>query len=466
MKKKFTSIACGLSTVSLLAFALVACDSDSPSAPAESTTCNCNTASSSSCDGVPESSGGDERPVSSSSSSSEKTICVDIEKMCRPCKGDDCPTTATPCSSCDDWPIGHEAPQCNTGEIYICNQFHAWSATGLYEGYLEEMATDVKVESRTGAALTPRVLKVVNADSSVTFRDDGANIYNIFAVDGVKGILSGDTLNVKILYPDSAYNGSSKQGVITFTLSKAFANVTKFKYLEATAKPIFEEVSSSSSVIASSSSWKVECITMSKLCPPCDDDDCPIPFMPCNQCYGMYGAETYDCETNERYVCSRFDTWDQTCMNITDSTGSSAEDSCEYNFAAWLDCKTNKPFVCKEGHWERLPDEYSWLHQKCDSGENNRSVYVEYETEKGSIAKVRLGFYCNGISWQRSSTSQPERSRCEIELDKVTVDGKTYQCIGGEWEVYQKCDELKVECGYTAEELCNDYGIERYCSKS
>ena len=188
--------------------------------------------------------------------------------------------------------------------------------------------------------------------------------------------------------------------------------------------------------------------------------------MPCNQCYGMYGAETYDCETNERYVCSKFDTWDRTCLNLTDSSGNIAKDSCEYGFGAWLDCKTDKPFVCREGRWERLPEEYSWVHQKCDGSETSKSAYIEYDTEKGSIAKVRLGFYCNGIYWQQSATSTPERGHCEIEGDKVTINEKTYQCVGGEWEVYQKCDELKVECGYTAEELCNDYGIERYCSKS
>jgi hypothetical protein len=305
----------------------------------------------------------------------------------------------------------------------------------LYEGYFEEMATDVKAERRNGSAVIPRVLKVVNADSSVTFRDDGIRIFNGFVVDGVKGILSGDTVNVKILYPDSAYNVPSEQGVLTFTLSKAFANVKKFKYLESTAKPVFEEEKSSSSVAVSSSSWKVDCITMSRLCPPCDGDDCPTPFMPCNQCYGMYGAETNDCETNERYICSRFDTWDQTCSNMTDSTGNIAEDSCSTDLITRLDCKTNKPFVCKDGRWESLPEEYSWIHQKCDSSGTSRSIAVEYGTEKGSVVKTSAGFYCNGIYWQQSAINLPERIHCEIEDDKVTISGKTYQCIGGRWEL-------------------------------
>ncbi len=285
MKKKITSIACGLSAVSLLAFTMLACDSDSPVvAP-----CNCEVQSSSSHEGAPESSGDEVQFVGSSSV--ELPASSSAEKM--------------PESSSD------------------------------------------------------------NVESSSS-----------------------------------------------------------------------ETVASSSSVIASSSSWNVKCITMSNLCPPCDDDDCPIPFMPCNQCYGMYGAETYDCETNERYICSRYDAWDRTCLNLTDSTGIIAEDSCGLNLGAWLDCKTNKPFVCKEGRWERLPEEYSWVHQKCDSSETSRSVSIEFDTEKGSIAQVLLGFYCNGIYWQQSATSTPERSSCEIEGDKVTVKGKTYQCIGGSWDVF------------------------------
>lgn len=286
MKKKSTSIACGLSAVSLLAFALVACDSESPSAAP----CNCNVPSSSSCEGVPESSSDEMQPVSSSS----------VEEQPESSSTEELPTSSS---------------------------------------------------------------DVVESSSS-------------------------------------------------------------------------ETVASSSSVIASSSSWNVGCITMSNLCPTCDDDYCPIPFMPCNQCYGMYGAETYDCETNERYVCSKFDTWDRTCLNLTDSSGNIAEDTCEYGFGAWLDCNTDKPYVCKEGRWERLPEEYSWVHQKCDSSETSRSVSIEFDTEKGSTVNVRLGFYCNGIYWQQSATSTPERGRCEIEEDKVTISEKTYQCIGGSWDVF------------------------------
>ena len=458
MKKKNTSIACGLSAVSLLAFALAACETENLSAPAGNTTCNCDAQSSSSCDGVPESSGeidiasssGEVLPNSSETVASSETVssssvvapigtgidetCLDMLKMCPPGEdeGDDIPHF--PCNSCIS-SHGEDRFECNTGELYVCGTGGTWTSTGLTEENLMEMATDVKAEPPTGAALTPRIVKVVNADGSVTFRDEGAKIYNDVVVAGVRGILSGDILYVKFLYPELPYYSGSQQGVVTFTLSKDFANVKQYRYIENVfqLKSVVEEKISSSSVAASSSSRKVECITMSRLCPPCDGDDCPISSMPCSQCYNNYGAETYDCETNERYVCSRFDTWDRTCYNLTDSNGNIAEDSCSLNYGAWLDCKTNKPFVCKEGRWKRLPEEYSWVHQKCDSSETDRQINIEYETEKGSIAKVSSVFSCDGVSWRQGGTTTLDRSLCKIEDDKVTIKGKTYRCINGEW---------------------------------
>ena len=432
MKKKFTSIASGLSAVSLLAFTLAACDSENISAPTGGTPCACETQSSSSCDGIPESSGetdiassSDEvLPNSSETTTSSETVtssetessssvvapigtgidetCLDMLKMCPPGEdeGDDIPHF--PCNSCIS-SHGEDRFECNTGELYVCGTSGTWTSTGLTEDNLMEMATDVKAEPPTGAALTPRIVKVVNADGSVTFRDEGAKIYNDVVVAGVRGILSGDILYVKFLYPELPYYSGSQQGVVTFTLSKDFANVKQYRYIENVfqLKSVVEEKMSSSSVAASSSSRKVECITMSKLCPPCDGDDCPISAMPCSQCYNNYGAETYDCETNERYICSRFDTWDRTCYNLTDSNGNIAEDTCSLNFGAWLDCKTNKPFVCAEGRWQRMPEEYSWVHQKCDSSETDRNIAIEYETKDGSVAKVALGYHCDGVYWQR-----------------------------------------------------------------
>lgn len=269
MKKKLTSIASGLSAISLLAFALVACSDDSSSVSSEprcealdpecgfteEELCDrgyvqyCKNAISSSSATVESSS---ETVTSSETVSSSSVVepigtgidetCLDMSNMCPPCEDEDCPTPFFPCNSCQNL-FAREHFECNTGELYVCGNTGTWSPTGLTEENLLEMATDVKAEPPTGAAVTPRVVKVVNADGSVTFRDDGANIYNDFVVGGVRGILTGDTLYVKILYPGSPYNGSFQQGIITFTLSKDFANVKYYRYIEDVykKKTIFEE---------------------------------------------------------------------------------------------------------------------------------------------------------------------------------------------------------------------------------
>ena len=296
MKKKITSVACGLSAVSLLAFALVACETENLSAPTGGTPCACETQSSSSCDGIPESSGeadvassSDEAlPNSSETVASSETVtssetessssvvtpigtgidekCLDMLKMCPPGEdeGDDIPHF--PCNSCIS-SHGEDRFECNTGELYVCGTGGTWTSTGLTEENLMEMATDVKAEPPTGAALTPRIVKVVNADGSVTFRDEGAKIYNDVVVAGFRGILSGDILYVKFLYPELPYYSGSQQGVVTFTLSKDFANVKQYRYIENVfqTKSVFEEKLSSSSIAVSSSRRMVECITMSQL---------------------------------------------------------------------------------------------------------------------------------------------------------------------------------------------------------
>ena len=174
MKKKFTSIASGLSAVSLLAFALAACVSENISAPTGNTTCNCDVQSSSSCDGVPPSSSetdiasssdevlpnssetttSSETSVESSSSaaitsssnvakqSSSSVVapigtgidekCLDMLKMCPPGEDEGDVIPHFPCNSCIS-SSGEDRFECNTGELYVCGTGGTWTSTGLTE---------------------------------------------------------------------------------------------------------------------------------------------------------------------------------------------------------------------------------------------------------------------------------------------------------------------------------------------
>lgn len=103
----------------------------------------------------------------------------------------------------------------------------------------KEAATDAKAEHRGGPAVAPIVVKVKNADGTVTIRDDGADIYDFNAVSvGVE--LLGDTLVAHVEFPEATTNGFS-MGTLTFTLSKTCEGVNYLKYPNRDyAKPIHE----------------------------------------------------------------------------------------------------------------------------------------------------------------------------------------------------------------------------------
>ena len=173
MKTKFTNIACGLTTASIFALALTACDANSPIAPPptvgdtnssaientnvqESSSSTANAPASSNENVQPKSSNGaptssetpassESRPASSSidtptssssasieissssklASSSSSTLekCIDMDQMCPPCveiEGHStCPLTNEPCNQCST--EGATAPNCKGGIGYVCS---------------------------------------------------------------------------------------------------------------------------------------------------------------------------------------------------------------------------------------------------------------------------------------------------------------------------------------------------------
>ena len=102
-----------------------------------------------------------------------------------------------------------------------------------------EAATDAKAEHRGGPAVTPIVVKVKNADGTVTIRDDGADIYDFDSVT-VGAELAGDTLIAHVEFSDPT-KSSFVMGTLTFTVSNAFADINYLKYdFRGNVKPIHE----------------------------------------------------------------------------------------------------------------------------------------------------------------------------------------------------------------------------------
>ena len=315
MKKKITSMVCGLAAASVIAFAFTACGDDSSSVSPVNQESGVDTPASSGSD-TPTSSGNDtpasseakqdppassDTPTSSSdapassgtvpgsssgtapesssavepasssdivSSSSTQEYCIDAMQICPPCVkiGDDlsCPLTNEPCFQCST--EGETAKECNTGKTYQCHErswvlndsicehitdYDGMTANGncidreneivpdcvtgeqykCVSNYWKrlEVATNVKTGHRGGPAVTPTIVKVKNADGTATFQDDGVLIDDACTTNGLKALLSNDTLYATFTYPGCTTTGGF-MGVITFTLSDEFVNAKYIKY--------------------------------------------------------------------------------------------------------------------------------------------------------------------------------------------------------------------------------------------
>ena len=87
--------------------------------------------------------------------------------------------------------------------------------------------------------LTGAVTSMKNADGTVTFRDDGADIYDFNSVT-VGAELFGDTLVAHVEFSDPT-RSSFVMGTLTFTVSNAFADINYLKYdFRGNVKPVRE----------------------------------------------------------------------------------------------------------------------------------------------------------------------------------------------------------------------------------
>jgi hypothetical protein len=104
---------------------------------------------------------------------------------------------------------------------------------------IREVATGAKAEHNNGPAVAPSIVKVKNADGTITFRDDGADIYDFDSVT-VGAELAGDTLIAHVEFSDPT-KSSFVMGTLTFTVSNAFADINYLKYdFRGNVKPVRE----------------------------------------------------------------------------------------------------------------------------------------------------------------------------------------------------------------------------------
>ena len=273
MNKKITGMARGLAAATIVAFTLTACsddsssvspvndtssvqeplssDSDAPASngndtptPASSDSASPNSIDAPTSSDTPASSS-DVAPNSSSdvapTSSESDTVNFNPENKCPPggdCNGDGIPDgiyrpDLEPCATEDSTMEFYS-------RIFTCKE-GKWVYTPDADDVdpIREVATGAKAEHNNGPAVAPSVVKVKNADGTITFRDDGADIYDFDSVT-VGAELAGDTLIAHVEFSDPT-KSSFVMGTLTFTVSNAFADINYLKYdFRGNVKPVRE----------------------------------------------------------------------------------------------------------------------------------------------------------------------------------------------------------------------------------
>ena len=214
MKIKMSRMSCGVATASLFAIALSACGDDSSSSP------DYNETNSSAIENTDLSSSSNEDILSSSDVPPTSSNASPTSSNVAPASSE-----TTPESSSATQPTSSAAIE---------------SSSNLPDDDpIREVATDAKAEQNNGPAVAPSVVKVKNADGTVTFRDDGADIYDFDSVT-VGAELAGDTLIAHVEFSDPT-KSSFVMGTLTFTVSNAFADINYLKYdFRGNVKPVRE----------------------------------------------------------------------------------------------------------------------------------------------------------------------------------------------------------------------------------
>lgn len=287
MNKKITGMACGLAAVTIVAFTLTACGDDSSSVSPVNDTSSIEEQLSSGSN-TPASNGNDAPAPASSDSASPNSIDAPTSSenpsadTTQNSNSDVTPTSSsnvTPNSSSDVAPASSETDTVNFNPENKCPPGGDCNGDGIPDGIYRpdlepcatedstmefysriftckegkwvytpdpddtdphrETATDAKAEHRGGPAVAPIVVKVKNADGTVTIRDDGADIYDFDSVT-VGAELAGDTLIAHVEFSDPT-KSSFVMGTLTFTVSNAFADINYLKYdFRGNVKPVRE----------------------------------------------------------------------------------------------------------------------------------------------------------------------------------------------------------------------------------
>lgn len=178
-----------------------------------------------------------------------------------------------------------------------------------------------------------------------------------------------------------------------------------------------QEVESSSSITPSSSSRYLEkCVDMDRMCPVCNEDDCPIPVRPCDECEEE-GLKVKDCNSAATYTCVnwRWTKDENECVDVSSK-------ECDTPFAVVLDCAKSEYLMCVDGKWLNASG-CDPTKERCGFGNDDMCT------------RYKLREFCDG-SWLEEPCS-PEghiREFPEFDSEGDSYSYVSYVCTDGKWK--------------------------------
>ncbi len=416
MNKKMIQIKGFVAAAALASFALVACDSDVLSGPDYNSG---NGGNSSAVEQPGPQSSSSEKAESSSSekveSSSSETQVVNSSSSVEVCTN----ITTTKCMTACDVAVSSEMKDCETGAVYVCKD-------GLWKA---KFAKDNEAVSKCFVGLSSSSLTVVSSSS------------------------------------------------------------------------IEQKPSSSSAVeVCPNGHWTTHCNGIWAQEPVCCEEKLKETcrhitdydgMTEKGNCVDQNGLTAVDCVTGANYECQNNNWQPVVCLNVKPDECKPGMGGCGYRLCQpngiqeIADCGSGAIYVCNGETWEvkQTVDNKRCAQgelEYCDACFKEGVFNGHYKCEGGKWKKYGMGDeICEHITDVKCDDNRPGCGFCGVDNDRLAIDcetGKEFKCDRGYWSLNVKdcenedgcaipvCNALAPECGYSEYELCNKYGIDRYCN--
>ena len=461
MKKNHYVKAMSLAVMAATSFAVVACDNDALIGP------DYNSGNSSAVEQPGPQSSSSEVIESSSSetlvngnSSSSVEVCTNI--------------TTTKCMTACDASVSPEMKDCETGVVFVCKD-------GLWKA---KFAKDNEAVSKCFVGLSSSSLTVVSSSSVAQKLSSSSSFETCKHVSDVEcePCPPGEKC---VCHPcESNMERESRDCV---TGESLYCRDGEWK---------------TPAEMCPNGRWTTSCNGMETYEPICCTESS---FRTCKHisdydgmteqgnCVGQNGLTAVDCETEANYEC-RDNYWQQVaCLNIKPDECKPGMGGCGYRLCQpngireIADCETSVKYYCDGEMWQVKGNTDN---KRCAQGELEycEACYKEgvfnghYKCEGGKWRKYGMGDeICEHITDIKCDDKKQGCRSCGGNQGKIAIDCETeneFVCDHGFWTLNIKdcengngdgcaipvCNALAPECGYSEYELCNKYGIDRYCN--